>query len=147
MKKFKFKLQKVLEFRESLKEEKKKELMLKNQELQQAETRLEGLYQAQIDNDIGAIGTSVTAAEFSLLENYGNRLREEISKQIEVVSASKEQVQKALAEYVEAAKDFEALDKLKEKKEAAFMEHYHKEEAKFLDELSVQRRRLTAPQE
>ena len=42
----------------------------------------------------------------------------------------KEEVKEALAEYVEAAKDFEALEKLKGKKQLAYQEHCYKEEEK-----------------
>ena len=70
---------------------------------------------------------------------YGVRLREELTNvELNIIPAKEEQ-EEALVRYQAAARDEEALMKLKEKKQTEHIEWILKEEEKFLDELGTQK--------
>ena len=138
MKKFNFRLQKVLEYRQLIKNEKLRMLMEAYYELHTLENHLEHLENLQAANAV--TDTSVVDIErFVLVEAFGRRLIEEIGgarvKMIEVEKA----VDAAMADYIAASKDEKAISLLKEKRRAEYVEMVFKEEAQFLDEVSVQR--------
>ena len=137
MKKFKFRLQRVQDYRATVRDEKKRVLMLKNQRLHEEKQMLEELERAQAEN-LNPQGM-VTIEQLYVRDLFGHRLRDRIAVQIVTIMEVEEEVKEALAEYVEAAKNLRTLETLREHRLSEFWENYHKEEGKFLDELSVQR--------
>ena len=138
MKRFKYRLERVLEYRKLVKDEKVRELLYRNQKLHEENEKLRELQAAELLNRIEE-GVRLSAAEVQLLADYGYRLREEITGQEDVVEKSKEAVEEATAEYVEAAKDEKSLSTHKGRKLVEYQHYAQQEEDKFIDELNIQR--------
>lgn len=138
MKRFSFRLEKVLQYRTLVKDEKLRELMLRNYELQHAQARLEQLEQAFLSNQIEQRRV-LPAEQFQLRGAYALRLKDEIVAQKLAIIEAEGRVEQAMEAYIEASKDQKALAMLKERKRGEYMEWIEKELGKYLDELSVQR--------
>jgi flagellar FliJ protein len=151
MKRFKFRLQKVLDYRARICEEKRQELGRKNFERDQAIEHLEnlrnslrGLRYVEGGTESASMpgvasGPVVSVHQFIMVGNYATRLEKEIEQQMVVVEEASEAAEKARLIYVEASKDVKALDTLKEKKLSDYNEERLKSEEQFLDEMTVQR--------
>lgn len=138
MKKFRFRLQRVLEYRKLIKQEKLRALLICNMELSQARGRLEALLQAERDNRIET-QRPIDAGLVHLSGLYAVRLKLEIDSQRIHVYECEQAVEKALAEYVDAAKEAEAIVKLKERRLNEYREYLDKEDLKFIDEINTQK--------
>lgn len=138
MKKFRFRLEKVLQYRQIVRQEKKRELALRLAEMRVAEEKLEELLeaQAQIDPEPDA---AVDVSQFLLRGQYRARLKTEIENQRLTVKEAEERVAEARVAYVEAGKEARALEMLKERQQAKYLEYIGKEEEKGLDEMVTQR--------
>lgn len=137
MKKFRFRLQRVLDYRGRIREERLQELHKKNSELRQIQRRMDELERAFLENadTSGALHHSV----LELKAAYGERLKNEMEHvKLAILEAEKE-VEEALLQYREALQEEEALVKLRDRRRAEYDEHVEQEEMKFLDELSVQK--------
>lgn len=138
MKKFKYRLERVLLHRQAIKREKLRELMLRNHTLQKDQERLAELERNQLKHRLGD-DQVLDAYELMMIGAYADKLREDIATQHETIRSSEKAVEEAKAEYVEASKDAEALEKLKDKKLEQYTEIVRKHEEQFLDELTVLR--------
>ena len=140
MKKFCFRLERVLQYRELVKRDRKRELAAKTNQLLMEQERLTDLGRAWEANEVAS--GFVTVEMLQLVERYSMWLKAEVERQIKVVEEATKQVEEARNAYIEAAKESEALQTLKSKKYEEYLENYYKEEGKFLDEISVQRAKL-----
>ncbi|RMG40493.1 MAG: flagellar export protein FliJ [Candidatus Dadabacteria bacterium] len=138
MKRFKFRLERILQYRTALKNEKLRELAMKNHALNENIAILEELQAAELLNRFEA-GKTSDASDVLLMGMYAGRLIEQIDQQREKIKECQKERDAALEEYVEAAKDAESLEKLKQRKKREYQEYVDKEELKFLDELATQR--------
>ncbi|NLF24861.1 MAG: hypothetical protein GX589_04290 [Deltaproteobacteria bacterium] len=138
MKRFKYRLERVLEYRKLVKDEKVRELLNRNQKLHEDSEKLRELETAELLNRIEE-GARLNAAQLQLVADYGFRLRGAIAGQVEVVEKSKEAVEEATAEYVEAAKEEKSLSIHKSRKLEEYKEYVQQEEDRFVDELNIQR--------
>jgi flagellar protein FliJ len=145
MKRFRFRLQRVLDYRESLKKEKELELARRHHELSGAENRL-----GEIITEQNAVEGSIeerimSVEELSLCGSYQQRLREALMQQRQLVVEAKDAVQKAQDAYVEKAVDASVLDTLKQKLKTEHARECVREERKELDKLTVMRHRFRRP--
>ena len=138
MKKFDFKLDRILSYRELIQDEKKKNLILKNQILFQEEERLKMLEEALKNNTLIELG-EINIDILILTKDYSVYLSEEIDRQRQVIEKAKENVEIAKQEYLEASKDAKALQILKEKQETEYKKNLLKEEEKELDSMATER--------
>ena len=138
MKKFKFRLERVLNYREAIREEKKTELAKKNAELNERVSKLEMLEEAFLKNE-AALDESGNVSLLRIAGLYAARLKSEIANQIVSIEEAQEEVEVARIEYIEAAKDAKTLDTLKQKKLEEYKEYIAKEDEKFLDEMTIQK--------
>lgn len=159
MKRFKFRLQKVLDYRSRICEEKRQELGRKNFERDQAIEHLEnlrsslrelryvegGTESAPASIPGVASGPVVSVHQFIMVGNYATRLEKEIERQMVVVEEASEAAEQARQRYVEASKDVKALDTLKEKKLSDYNEERLKHDEQSLDEMTVQRFKRGVP--
>lgn len=137
MKRFRFRLQRVLDYRKIVKGEKQRTLLLKNHELRLLQEELVELENARLANEISG---GLISAELVLAAGlYAARLKQRIIDQRLAIIRAQDEVEKALAEYMQAAKDEKALISLKDKKYSEYRESVLAEEGRFLDELSTQR--------
>jgi flagellar export protein FliJ len=138
MKKFRFRLERVLQYRQALKLEKQKDLLREQMMLQQQIDQL--LHMEQQLSSIGIEdGQIVLAQDVKVLAEYADRLRAQIESQKLAIEQARIRVEKAREAYNQAAMDAEALEKLKAKKSDAYQIEILKDEESFLDELSVMR--------
>jgi flagellar FliJ protein len=138
MKRFRFRLQRVLEVRERIRDEKRQELVQKNFERDQAIQRLEDLRAAALGVGVEPGGT-YPASHMLMLADYAFRLKAEIGGQITRVEEAMKAAEEARERYVEASKDTKALEMLKQKRTDEYKEMVLKEDGNNLDELAVQR--------
>ena len=137
MKKFKFRLERVLHYRILVKEEKRKVLLQKNYELRTAQDRLESLLGSERANVL-AVGV-MSVAQVQLAGAYAGWLEQAVTSQRLAIIRVQEEVEVAMADYIEASKDARSLETLKERKQVEHQVMVEQEEAKFLDELSTQK--------
>ncbi len=138
MKKFKFRLQKVLDFRMSLKDERKRELLAANQSLHEAEAERDRLQREFLSGGL-VEGQTLSVEDLTLRSGYAARMKSEFERQIEIVAMRQVEAAEAVQRYIEAAKDANALDTLKNRRFQEYMERIQKEEERILDESAVQR--------
>lgn len=138
MKKFKYRLERVLHYRETVKTEKRRELYQQNVLLKEAEEHLDWLEQAALRNDLSGQG-ELAANLLFLAGLFGARLEREIKDQKLAVEEANQAVEAARQVYIEAAKEAEALVILKQRRLSEYLDYVGKEENKQLDELAVQK--------
>ena len=138
MKRFKFRLEKVLNFRLSIKRERERELQQENYRLAQANAQLQALEASARSNDIAQ--NQIQNAEIFLLQGD---FREWSKRAIEVqrrnIQDQEERVEKARVAYIDAAREAEVLEKLKAKRKQNHYEESLRVEQLSMDEISVQR--------
>ena len=138
MKRFKFRLEKVREHRDSVKLEKRRDLMSALRALYDAQEALETLEASY--RGISLAQSTVMASQSVLLAGmYGERLKDEIVAQRLSIIRAEEFVQEKRAIYIEASREAEVLESLKRKKAAEYQEMVDREIAKELDEIAVLR--------
>lgn len=139
MKKFKFRLERVLHYRRLLKDEKKRELTRRLSLFNEAAQKLEMLEEAQLQNALES--ERILQVELVVLRGlYGARLKAEIAAQKELLLKLEADVDEARAEYIEASRELEVLEKLKARKREEYIHEMDLQEGKVLDEFAVQRR-------
>lgn len=140
MKRFKFRLERVLEYKRTLQDEKKRILLIKNQQLFQARDHLDWLeHEIRATKNEHRPDEIVRAGQYTLQGDYWTKLKRDIENQKLLIMDYEKQATQAQAEYVEASKEVRSLEILKERKQREYLEYISKEEDKFLDELTVQR--------
>ena len=138
MKKFIFPLEKVLRFRTSLLEEEKNQLALLRQELHRIEDEIEDNERQLLESDLKM--KEIAAKGTSILELNAMHFKiENTRKYIEGLKfshrAQQKKVDKQLAVVLEATKDVNGLERLKEKQRAEYDEAAAKEENLIISEL------------
>ena len=137
MKKFKFRLERVLHYRVLVKEEKRKVLLQKNYELRTAQDRLESLLGAERANVLA--GGIMSVAQVQLAGAYSGWLEQSVTNQRLAIIGVEQQVEVAMADYIEASKEARSLELLRDRKQIEHQVMVEQEDAKFLDELSTQK--------
>jgi flagellar FliJ protein len=138
MKRFRFRLQRVLDIREQICDELRQELALRNQELQQQLNVLAYL-DSEFERSRITENGMLTAREVEMTGAYCARVQQQIVEQRVRVEHAKAAVAEAQERYIQANKDAKAIDMLKDKKRAQYHEEVLKEEMNQLDEFAVQR--------
>jgi flagellar protein FliJ len=137
MKKFNFRLQKVMDFREAM------ESLAKDAYLDSRAKRLEA--EALITN-IEVRRHELLQEPCTTIEMHQTmdalmiRLDDEVRAQTTIITVLKDEEEKCLEHWQKAKQDFEALVKLSEKAQEAHQKEMELEEQKQLDEWSVTRR-------
>ncbi|MEN9845392.1 MAG: Flagellar FliJ protein [Pseudomonadota bacterium] len=138
MKRFTFRLQRILDIREQIRDEARQELGRRNAVLAQERSMLEGL-EAELQR-LNAPGDGiVTAGELLLTGTYALRVQKMIEQQVIKVEEARKAVVEAQEKYFQANRDARALEMLKEKKRAEYNQQVLKEEINQLDEVAMQR--------
>jgi flagellar FliJ protein len=138
MKRFKFRLQRILDIREQIRDEARQELGRRNALLAQEQsvlTRLEG----ELLRLNGASDGIVTAGNLLLTGAYALRVQKMIEQQSVKVEEARKAVVQAQERYFQANKDARALEMLRDKKRAEYDQEVLKEEINQLDEVAMQR--------
>lgn len=138
MKRFRFRLQRVLDIRDQIRDEARQELGRRNAELAHQQNILRGLEEELARLQPGKDGT-LTAGELMLMGAYALRVQQLIEQQLVRVEEARREVVVAQEKYIQANKDAKALEMLKDKKRAEYDQETLKEEINQLDEVAVQR--------
>lgn len=136
-KKFKFRLEQVLNYRNVVRDEKKGILAERNRELRSLEDRLFDL-RAGLKKEENSVHEQISDS-LQIASLYIERIVSEIENQLQLIDEKKKEVEEARLDYIEAHKEVEILEKLKDKQSTEYYAHVDSEESKFLDELSVLR--------
>lgn len=133
MKKFKFRLERVLQYRRVVKNDRLRVLMECRREVESLRERIDLLERELLASHPTSTGT-VSAGTLVTSAHYSIRLRAEIAKTVGELQQAEERYQAALAEYIEAAKDEKSLVTLKDKKHGEYRELVDKSLQAALDE-------------
>jgi flagellar FliJ protein len=139
MKKFRFRLERVLDYRTIVKKEKERELAVKNHELVEAEELLEQIVEEH--NSCQVAEGAQTMAELALGAHYQERLQEMLIQQRVLVLEATDAVEQAREAYLEKALEAEVLDKFKGRKREEFKEERKRHERRELDNSVIVRHR------
>jgi flagellar FliJ protein len=138
MKRFKFRLQRVLDVRVQIRDEARQELVRCN-----AERDHQIYILAQLQDEflqLGLVeGGTYSASDLTRLGAYAERLTVAINQQKVVVAQAIQAAEDAQERYIEASKEAKTMEMLKDKKLQEFNAEQLKEEGALLDELAVQR--------
>lgn len=138
MKRFQFRLERVLKVRERIRDDARQELVQRNLERDREVSVLEGL-EAEYRRITVKEGGTYSAGELVLLGTYCEKIKKDIDHQREVVAAAIALAEQARELYLEASRNAKALEILKEKRLQEHNELALKEDGQELDELAIQR--------
>ena len=138
MKRFKFRLQRVLDYRQRIRSEKLQVLRQRNFERDTAIERLDSLRAESLRLNLPT-GSIMTVSELTMIGAYASRIKSEIAQQQERVIEVTKVAEAALQDYVESSKESRALELLKDKRQIEYNEYVLKEEEKLIDEQTIQR--------
>ncbi len=136
MKKFKFRLEKVFQYRISIQDDKKRILTEYLIQIREQEDKLANYLQEQDKNWVSEYNN---LAGYQLQTVFATRLSTQINKTRDKISELEKLAEEARVEYVEATKDVQSLETLKKKQLEEYQQYVHKMDEKFLDELTVQK--------
>jgi len=138
MRRFRFRLQRVLDLRVQIRDEARQELVLRNAERDQQIYIL-----AQLQDEflqLGLVtGGMYSASDISRLAAYAERLTIAIDRQKVLVAEAIKAAEEAQERYIEASKEAKTLEMLRDKKLEEFRIEELREEGALLDELAVQK--------
>jgi flagellar FliJ protein len=142
MKKFNFRLQRVIEVREIKKKQCQKDLANSQEELTRRETLLEEASQearASAEGLRQALRRATRAGQLLTLDRWRNRQKEEVEARTVKTEEQRQEVDRRRTALILAAKDKKALDRLKERRLEEYRGEVLQEEQAFLDELGGRR--------
>ncbi|HIZ27950.1 MAG TPA: flagellar export protein FliJ [Candidatus Adamsella sp.] len=146
MKKFKFRLENVLELRTKTLEDRQLEMAAIQARLNDANNKLDSLEQSRLqakrdlENILGA-GENIEFIRVKNYQDYIAKLDDDISIQHKVIADIENELELKQEEVREALKAKKMLEKLKEKEYKAFLKDFEQREAKELDDIALTRYR------
>ena len=143
MKKFKFRLQVVLDMRENELEQRQMEAAKIMSKLREQEAMLDEIIQSQIRNDEQMENLyTLESIDIQQLEGhraFGLKLMVDVANQERVIANTKAILERKMVEVREAHKKVEILKKLKEKQEKQYYKEFLDSEMKELDDITSAR--------
>ena len=146
MKKFKFRLENVLELRTKTLEDRQLEMAAIQVRLNDANNKLDSLEQSRLqakrdlENILGA-GENIEFIRVKNYQDYIAKLDDDISIQHKVIADIENELELKQEEVREALKAKKMLEKLKENEYKAFLKDFEQREAKELDDIALTRYR------
>ena len=146
MKKFKFRLQVVLDMREKELEQRQMEMAKIVAALNLQQEKLQGILNAQ-DSNTKEMEALYTASELDIMQieghrNFGIKLVNDARNQERIINNTKHILSRKQQEVKEAHQKVEVLKKLKEKQEKEFYKNFLQAEMKEIDDITSARFRL-----
>ncbi len=134
---FNFKLEKVLNYKETIEGFKKAEYGEINQKLNEEEKKLHDYndYKENLINDRNQYEVKTNIGNLKLFNNYLRDVSKNIENQEEKVDKTKEELEKIKEELLIAMQEKKSFEKLKEKDYEEYLDESKKEEAKIIDEI------------
>jgi len=137
MKRFRFRLQRILELREQFRDEARQELVRRNAERDQQISVLNYL-QDEFERIGLSEGGIYPASDLVMVGAYSERLTIAIERQKQVVAEAIKVADVAQERYIQASKEAKAISMLKDKKLQEFKEETLRHEGALLDEIAIQ---------
>ncbi|MDR2900254.1 MAG: flagellar export protein FliJ [Treponema sp.] len=142
MKRFKFKLEKLLEIRAYKEQEAKIALGHAIGEVTRIENEMKSIAVKRLEATALRFKPGSSASEMQYADLYILRLDRAVDKLMEDAAKAELKVSEARDIFLEASKEKKILEKLKEKKEKDYKKFVLSEEDKALDEITTQRANL-----
>lgn len=141
MGKFRFALEPVLEQRRRIEEEKQQVLAQRSNELNRAQADLDSFHATYKEHTVALRDRHQEFASEELRLHYAHLeyLDRAITTQHAIVAQRKSAAERARLELVEAAKERQAIEKLKERKHAEFAANLARVEQNDLDDMNARR--------
>ena len=139
MKKFDFRLNKVLDHRENRRKESKEELAQRNNELQAIVNQINFITGEQ-DKLAKRDTTSFNVSELLLSSGYQDKLLSKLNEQKVFEKKAESEVALARENYIAKSRDVKALEMLKSKKLDEYRVEVKRNERKILDEVAHRQR-------
>ena len=148
MKKFKFRLQSVLDAREKALEDRQLEMAQIQAKLTQQQKHLDDLYDnlKTTKNNLEALLSAGSNIDLTLIRNYQcyiPKLKEDIRNQHKLIADTEIELDDKKAEVLEALKAKTMLEKLKEKGFKEFLTEIEKADLLMIDEIATGRYKRT----
>jgi flagellar protein FliJ len=140
MKRFKFRLERVLDYRKSLTEGEKAQFGLKVRELTKAEqnaSELRGIRNQALVVRLESYEKGITSPEASNLHEHIKRIDETIEVAQKKVENAKQNVEVARVKLVERRRDQKAVELVKDRRFKAWQKDYYRDEGKTLDDIAT----------
>ncbi len=138
MKKFRYRLERVLQYRQVVRAERQRELLLARQKLASMLERLSNL-ESELLREHTAGVEHLTAEFLELTQRYTARVAAQIEQLKEMIVECEKEVEEARLRYVEASQEAEALVKHKGHKHQEYEQMIDKVLQNQMDETTVQR--------
>lgn len=134
---FNFKLERVLNYKETLENEKKSKFAQAKQKLAKEESLLDDYYKHKnlIVKEKNSVSIKIKAGELVLYNSYIDTINKRIENQKIIVTRTKGELEKAKDEMINAVKEKKIFQKLKENKYQEYIYQLGKEEEKIIDSL------------
>lgn len=144
MKKYSFRLQTVLDMREKFLQEKQLEMARIVSALNAQIEKLDSLLAKKVNTRNSLESIYESSQELDILEvtnykNYLSKVINDVKIQEGIISNTKIMLQAKRNEVSEALKEVKVLEKLKEKQEKKFYQHYEYVQAKEIDDIASTR--------
>lgn len=143
MKKFNFRLQKVLEVRKLKEDQRARELAALKQELIKAQSLLELLRQeniritAYLQSHHLVVGSKLDMGQLHNCCNYMDGLKSKMASQVKEIKDCVAKVERKRIELIEASKEKKVMEKLKDQKYEEFLKDVEIWERNILDEVGT----------
>ena len=140
MRAFRFRLERVLQLRRQMEEEKRRELSIMLFDLRQLEARLHSL-QRDLESCKTEMATDLEQEELSMARievfaSYLKRITSFIEEQRELISELHKKIESKKNELLDAIKERKAMESVKARRRAEHDKECAREEMKFLDEIA-----------
>lgn len=134
---FNFKLERVLNYKETVENQKKNKFAQVRQRLNREELLLDDFYKHKrlVVEEKNSYNRKIKAGELALYNTYIDTINRRIENQKMIVTRTKEELNKAKDEMVDAVKEKKIFEKLKENQYEEFIYEQGKEEEKINDNL------------
>lgn len=133
--KFKFKMERVLNYKETIEDHKKNEFGTAQENLNNEEKKLNDItqYKENLKTEKNLSANSTNAGNLAMYHNYINELEFKIKSQEKIVVKSQKEVEEAKEEMVDAVREKKMFEKLKEKEYEKHLYETQKKEEEVID--------------
>lgn len=137
MKKFQFRFQKVLDYKQTVEDLKRSNYSLEVNALNKEKDKLDYFIQGKkvISNQRNNSTVQTTVKDLKLFNNYLNQMNEIICEQNDIVNTKKADVEFAKKELIKSVKEKKTFEKLKDKDYDNHLFELKKEEEKMVDQI------------
>lgn len=134
---FNFKLEKVLNYKEIVENQKKSRFAQVKQRLIKEEALLNDFYnhKNELIKEKNISSKEIKVGELAMYNSYIDMINRKINQQQNIINRTKKELKKAKAEMIDSVKEKKVFEKLKENEYEKFMNEEKRNEEKIVDNL------------